>query len=94
MLLDVHFPTTDGRELVFARYTEPEGSTTPTRPTRLGPARAGPTPHQRKMRGRGVAVNAEGCWDWWGYTGGNYAAQAALQMTAIMNMVNKITSGY
>jgi len=54
MLLDVHFPTTDGRELVFARYTEPEGSTTPTRPTRLGPARAGPTPHQRKMRGRGV----------------------------------------
>ncbi len=23
-LMDVHFPTTDGRELVFARYTEPE----------------------------------------------------------------------
>ena len=23
-LLDVHFPTTDGRELVFTRYTEPE----------------------------------------------------------------------
>ena len=21
---DVHFPTTDGRELVFARYTQPE----------------------------------------------------------------------
>jgi hypothetical protein len=28
------------------------------------------------------------------YTGGNYAAQSAPQMTAIMNMVNKITSGY
>jgi hypothetical protein len=23
-LLDVHFPTTDGRELIFTRYTEPE----------------------------------------------------------------------
>jgi poly(3-hydroxybutyrate) depolymerase len=41
-----------------------------------------------------IPVNAEGCRDWWGYTGGNYAAQAAPQMTPIMNMVNKITSGY
>ncbi|MBI2748297.1 MAG: hypothetical protein HYX43_02865 [Burkholderiales bacterium] len=23
-MLDVHFPTTDGRELVFTRYTQPE----------------------------------------------------------------------
>jgi hypothetical protein len=23
-MLDVHFPTTDGRELVFSRYTKPE----------------------------------------------------------------------
>jgi hypothetical protein len=23
-MLDVHFPTTDGRELVFCRYTQPE----------------------------------------------------------------------
>ena len=23
-MLDVHFPTTDGRELIFTRYTEPE----------------------------------------------------------------------
>ena len=41
-----------------------------------------------------IPVNPDGCWDWWGYTGGNYAAQSAPQMTAIMNMVNKITSGY
>ena len=54
MLLDVHFPTTDGRELVFARYTEPEGSTTPTRPTRLGPARAGSTQNHCKIHSRGV----------------------------------------
>jgi hypothetical protein len=23
-MLDMHFPTTDGRELIFTRYTEPE----------------------------------------------------------------------
>jgi hypothetical protein len=23
-MLDVHFPTTDGRELVFCRYTQPQ----------------------------------------------------------------------
>jgi len=23
-MLDVHFPTTDGREMVFVRYTQPE----------------------------------------------------------------------
>ena len=23
-MLDVHFPTTDGRELIFTRYTHPE----------------------------------------------------------------------
>jgi hypothetical protein len=23
-MVDVHFPTTDGRELVFCRYTQPE----------------------------------------------------------------------
>jgi len=23
-MLDVHFPTTDGRELIFTRYTQPE----------------------------------------------------------------------
>lgn len=37
-LLDVHFPTTDGRELPFTRYTARAGSATPPRPTRMGPA--------------------------------------------------------
>jgi hypothetical protein len=32
--------------------------------------------------------------DWWGYTGGSYAVQSAPQMTAIMSMVQRITSGY
>jgi len=39
-------------------------------------------------------TNPEGCWDWWGYTNSNYAVKSSPQMTAIMNMVNKITSGY
>ena len=25
-MLDVHFPTTDGRELIFTRYTQPEAA--------------------------------------------------------------------
>ena len=37
--------------------------------------------------------NSEGCWDWWGYTGANYALKSAPQMTAIMNMVHQITGG-
>ena len=41
-----------------------------------------------------IPYNPEGCWDWWGYTGANYALKSASQMTAIMNMVHQITSGY
>jgi hypothetical protein len=41
-----------------------------------------------------LPYNPDGCWDWWGYTGPNYAVKSAPQMTAIMNMVHKITSGY
>lgn len=36
--------------------------------------------------------NPEGCWDWWGYTGANYALKSAPQMTAIMAMVHQITA--
>jgi poly(3-hydroxybutyrate) depolymerase len=41
-----------------------------------------------------LPYNPEGCWDWWGYTGSNYALKSAPQMMAIMGMVHKITSGY
>jgi poly(3-hydroxybutyrate) depolymerase len=40
-----------------------------------------------------IPVNPEGCWDWWGYTGSNYAEKSSAQMTAIMAMVQRITSG-
>jgi poly(3-hydroxybutyrate) depolymerase len=34
--------------------------------------------------------NPSGCWDWWGYTGSNYAKRAAPQMKAIMAMVKQL----
>lgn len=40
-----------------------------------------------------LPANADGCWDWWGYTGSNYAFKSAPQMTAIMAEVNQITGG-
>jgi len=38
-----------------------------------------------------VPANDAGCWDWWGYTGPNYALKGAPQMAAIMAEVNRIT---
>jgi poly(3-hydroxybutyrate) depolymerase len=37
-----------------------------------------------------VPSNPQGCWDWWGYTGGDYAKKAAPQMKAIMAMVDRL----
>jgi len=34
--------------------------------------------------------NPEGCWDWWGYTGTDYAYRTGPQMKAIMAMVNRL----
>ncbi len=34
--------------------------------------------------------NPNGCWDWWGYTGKNYAYKSSSQMKAIMAMVNRL----
>jgi poly(3-hydroxybutyrate) depolymerase len=34
--------------------------------------------------------NPHGCWDWWGYTGGDYAKKAAPQMRGIMAMVDRL----
>jgi poly(3-hydroxybutyrate) depolymerase len=38
-------------------------------------------------------LNGLGCWDWWGYTGSNYAIKGAPQMTTIMAEVNQVTGG-
>nr|WP_237500149.1 PHB depolymerase family esterase [Streptomyces sp. SID8379] len=34
--------------------------------------------------------NPQGRWDWWGYTGGDYAQKSAPQMRAIMNQVHAL----
>ena len=38
-----------------------------------------------------VPSNPEGCWDWWGYTGANYAYKSGAQMKAIKDMVTRLT---
>lgn len=35
--------------------------------------------------------NPNGCWDWFGYTGDNYAVKSAPQMTAIFLMIQRLT---
>jgi poly(3-hydroxybutyrate) depolymerase len=37
-----------------------------------------------------LPYNPEGCWDWWGYDGPNFAVKSAPQMAAIMNMVSAL----
>ncbi|MGW7382827.1 hypothetical protein [Streptomyces sp. NPDC054794] len=32
-----------------------------------------------------VRLNPQGCWDWWGYTGSDYAQKSAPQIRTIMN---------
>ena len=35
-------------------------------------------------------INPEGCWDWWGYTGFDYAWNTAPQMKTVYNMIQWI----
>jgi poly(3-hydroxybutyrate) depolymerase len=37
-----------------------------------------------------LPLNPEGCWDWWGYDGANFAVKGAPQMVTIMNMVTAL----
>lgn len=37
-----------------------------------------------------MLTNPEGCWDWWGYTGSNYALKAGAQMAAVHQMVAQL----
>jgi poly(3-hydroxybutyrate) depolymerase len=36
------------------------------------------------------AYNPRGCWDWWGYTGAQYATKAAPQIRAVIAMVDRL----
>eukprot|EP01088_Endostelium_zonatum_P001832 TRINITY_DN1219_c0_g1_i1.p1 TRINITY_DN1219_c0_g1~~TRINITY_DN1219_c0_g1_i1.p1 ORF type:complete len:371 (-),score=65.83 TRINITY_DN1219_c0_g1_i1:86-1198(-) len=37
--------------------------------------------------------NPEGCWDWWGYTGPDYATQEGPQIESVYNMMITLMSG-
>jgi poly(3-hydroxybutyrate) depolymerase len=37
-----------------------------------------------------IPVNPQGCWDWWGYDGPDFAVKTAPQMVTIMNMVTAL----
>lgn len=38
-----------------------------------------------------IPSNTEGCWDWWGYSGDDYAFKSGPQMKAIHDMVERLT---
>ena len=38
-----------------------------------------------------LPFNPQGCWDWFGYTGGNYATKSGPQMKAIKSMVTALS---
>jgi hypothetical protein len=37
-----------------------------------------------------LPFNPQGCWDWWGYAGSDFAVKSAPQMVAITNMVHAL----
>jgi hypothetical protein len=38
-------------------------------------------------------VNSEGCWDWWGYSGADYAVRSGVQIDAVFRMVRRLMQG-
>uniref|UniRef100_A0A7S3MV40 Uncharacterized protein n=1 Tax=Strombidium inclinatum TaxID=197538 RepID=A0A7S3MV40_9SPIT len=39
-----------------------------------------------------TAANPKGCWDWWGYTGADYASKVGVQPKAISRMVDRLST--
>jgi poly(3-hydroxybutyrate) depolymerase len=37
-------------------------------------------------------LNPQGCWDWWGYTGGDYLTRNAPQIVAVRRMVERLAA--
>jgi len=35
-------------------------------------------------------TNPEGCWDWWGYNGQNYATKQGVQMSGVIQMAQSL----
>jgi poly(3-hydroxybutyrate) depolymerase len=47
-------------------------------------------PSQPALMAWWLPINPDGCWDWWGYTGTDYAVKTGVQITAIMAMVDRL----
>jgi len=47
---------------------------------------------QASVRYAWWTFNPRGCWDWWGYTGHDYATKEAAQIRAVMAMVERLGS--
>lgn len=39
-----------------------------------------------------LPMNPLGCWDWWGYTGENYATRSGAQIAAVMTMIGALAT--
>ena len=39
-----------------------------------------------------TAINPQGCWDWWGYTGSDYLTRKAPQIVAVLRMVEALAA--
>eukprot|EP01116_Phalansterium_solitarium_P024272 TRINITY_DN884_c0_g1_i1.p1 TRINITY_DN884_c0_g1~~TRINITY_DN884_c0_g1_i1.p1 ORF type:complete len:347 (+),score=97.52 TRINITY_DN884_c0_g1_i1:58-1098(+) len=48
--------------------------------------------YPQAKRSQAVPYNPQGCWDWWGYTGADYATRLAPQVVAIKNMIDALSS--
>jgi poly(3-hydroxybutyrate) depolymerase len=42
----------------------------------------------------GAPFNPYGCWDWWGYTGSDYAVKTGPQISALKGMLDRLASGH
>jgi hypothetical protein len=38
-------------------------------------------------------ANSEGCWDWWGYSGADYAVRSGVQIDAVFRMIGRLMQG-
>jgi len=43
---------------------------------------------------KNTTFNPNGCWDWWGFTGSNYATKKGVQVAAVKNMVDHLMKIY
>ncbi len=64
---------------------------TPTPPHLVCPSSLIRSPAQAR-KSPDVPYNPQGCWDWWGYTGLDYAVKLAPQLMSIRNMIFRIAN--